>query len=378
MANVAPPGLLQIFDDNGDPAAGYLLYTYDAGTTTPRTTWSDAAETTPNLNPIVLDANGRAQVYWRGNYYIELRTPANVLVWSQDNFNIPDPSAGTSIVFSNGSAATPSVRFAQATSSGLFSPAANVVAMSINGVELMRWTGTNVGIGITSPTAKLHVAGTGRFQSSLTVDAGGITVTAGGVTVTAGGMTITAGGLSVVAGGATIVGGLTVTAGVFASRGFTDNATSAQWEINAAGRMKNPGQAQLSFAARRITTAISGTGNIVFQDVAFTGGHNVATMYNVATGEATIPTGEAGDYLVMFGANANVTGAGASASVELRVNGSAVITRAFGGNDVGATSGIAIGTMLRLAQGDVVTVFVASISNCAIGIGANFSMRQLG
>jgi hypothetical protein len=378
MAKVAPPGLTQIFDNDGNPAAGFLLYTYDAGTTTPRTTWSDSAETTPNLNPIVLDANGRAQIFWRGNYYIELRTAANVLIWSQDNFNIPSDAVGTSVVFDNGTAATPSVRFAQATSSGLFSPAANVVAMSINGVELMRWTGTNVGIGISAPAAKLHVGGTFRAAGAVTVDAGGITVTAGGITVTAGGLTVTAGGLTVTAGGATLNGNVSVAGGTFTSRGFVDNATTAAWNIDSAGRLRNNANTQLSFSARR-TTTLGATGNIVFADVGFTGGHNRATMYNVATGEATIPTGQGGDYLVVFGGHATVNSAGASLTYELRVNGAAIHSRSLSGNDVGATNHIGISTVLaNLSQSDVVTIFVSAISNVTIQAGANFAMRQLG
>jgi adhesin HecA-like repeat protein len=301
-----------------------------------------------------------------------------VLIWSQDNFNIPSDATGSSIVFDNGRAATPSVRFAQATSGGLFSPAANVVAMSISGVELMRWTGTNVGIGISAPAAKLHVSGTFRAAGAVTVDAGGITVTAGGITVTAGGMTITAGGLTVTAGGATLNGNVSVAGGTFTSRGFVDNATAAAWNIDTAGRLRNNGNTQLSFSARR-TTTLGATGNIVFADVGFPGGHNRATMYNVATGEATIPTGQGGDYSVNFGCFATITAAGGSVTIELRVNGTMVHTRGASGNDVGGTSGINIDTVLGgLAQGDVVTIFVASISNATIQIGANFAMRQLG
>ena len=49
----------QFFDDNGDPLAGGLLYTYTAGTTSPQTTYTDDTGGTPNANPIVLDSAGR-------------------------------------------------------------------------------------------------------------------------------------------------------------------------------------------------------------------------------------------------------------------------------------------------------------------------------
>lgn len=136
MANVAPPGLATFTYPasvliNGTPtvvqlpAAGYRLFTYDAATSTPRTTWSNAGESVANTNPIVLDANGQAQIFYRGNYRIELRQPVALgggVIWTVDNFNVADTSATISGVFANGSAATPSVRFSQAPSSGLFSP----------------------------------------------------------------------------------------------------------------------------------------------------------------------------------------------------------------------------------------------------------------
>lgn len=53
----------QFHTDDGEPAASYQLFTYDAGTTTKRTTYADADLATPNANPIVLDAAGRASVF---------------------------------------------------------------------------------------------------------------------------------------------------------------------------------------------------------------------------------------------------------------------------------------------------------------------------
>jgi hypothetical protein len=55
----------QFFDDSGIPLAGGKLGTYEAGTTTPAPTYTDSAGTTPNANPIILDAAGRpaAQIW---------------------------------------------------------------------------------------------------------------------------------------------------------------------------------------------------------------------------------------------------------------------------------------------------------------------------
>lgn len=69
----------------GAPAVGYKLYTYDAGTLVPRTTYLDAAGAANNTNPIILDARGEAVIYWDGSYKVILKDPADVVIWTADN-----------------------------------------------------------------------------------------------------------------------------------------------------------------------------------------------------------------------------------------------------------------------------------------------------
>lgn len=49
----------QFFGDNGRPLSGGKVYTYRAGTTTPRAVYTTSAGTVAHANPIVLDAAGR-------------------------------------------------------------------------------------------------------------------------------------------------------------------------------------------------------------------------------------------------------------------------------------------------------------------------------
>ena len=65
MANLVltPEPRFQAIDDDGNPIAGGKLYTYAAGTTTPLATYTSAAGTIANQNPIILDTAGRAVVY---------------------------------------------------------------------------------------------------------------------------------------------------------------------------------------------------------------------------------------------------------------------------------------------------------------------------
>ena len=61
------------FDQNGAPAASYQLQTYAAGSATPLATYPTYADaiagTNPNTNPVVLDANGAAQVWVQAAFY---------------------------------------------------------------------------------------------------------------------------------------------------------------------------------------------------------------------------------------------------------------------------------------------------------------------
>ena len=81
-AYLAPQFDTQFFDGS-NVAAGYKLYTYDSGTTTPKAVYSDQAGAVPHTNPIVLDANGRVsgQMFLgSGEYTFTLKTDADVLV----------------------------------------------------------------------------------------------------------------------------------------------------------------------------------------------------------------------------------------------------------------------------------------------------------
>ena len=59
----------RFFNENGEPLAGGKLYSYVAGTSTPAATYVDSEGVTPNENPIVLDANGEADIWIAGGAY---------------------------------------------------------------------------------------------------------------------------------------------------------------------------------------------------------------------------------------------------------------------------------------------------------------------
>lgn len=69
-------------DSAGAPLSGGLLYAYVPGTTTAKATYSDAALTTANAHPVVLDSRGEAIVYLSGPTKLKLTTSAGVEVWA--------------------------------------------------------------------------------------------------------------------------------------------------------------------------------------------------------------------------------------------------------------------------------------------------------
>lgn len=124
MASVllSPYGIgQQFFDDNGVPLAGGLIYTYQAGSSTPLATFTTNGGTIANSNPIVLDASGRVpQEIWLFtgfSYKFVLKNADDVLIQTLDNIypilqNAPESSpavpAGCILLWSGSTGSVPS------------------------------------------------------------------------------------------------------------------------------------------------------------------------------------------------------------------------------------------------------------------------------
>lgn len=77
--------LAGIRDLSGNPLNGGLVYTYSAGTTTDKATYTDKDKTSPATNPIVLDAYGQSQIYADGIYKVVVKTSAGTTLYTWDN-----------------------------------------------------------------------------------------------------------------------------------------------------------------------------------------------------------------------------------------------------------------------------------------------------
>ena len=79
----------QLFTDDGVPLAGGLIYSYQAGTTTPKVTYTSSAGNIAHTNPIILNSAGRVPSgeIWltAGSYKFLLATSTNVTIATYDN-----------------------------------------------------------------------------------------------------------------------------------------------------------------------------------------------------------------------------------------------------------------------------------------------------
>ena len=79
----------QFFDNNGVPLAGGLIYTYQAGTSSPLATYTDNGGTVANANPIVLDSSGRVPyeiwMFTGYSYKFVIQTSSGASIQTLDN-----------------------------------------------------------------------------------------------------------------------------------------------------------------------------------------------------------------------------------------------------------------------------------------------------
>lgn len=70
--------------DTGKPLAFGKVYTYAAGTNTPKPTWQSEDGAVANTNPVILNGAGYADIYLRGRYKIVVKDADDVEVWTAD------------------------------------------------------------------------------------------------------------------------------------------------------------------------------------------------------------------------------------------------------------------------------------------------------
>ena len=91
MALLSPTPKQQFFDADGLPLAGGKIFTYAAGTTTPKATYTSSSGNTAHTNPIILNSAGRVPggEIWllAPPYKFALYTSTDVLIATYDNIS---------------------------------------------------------------------------------------------------------------------------------------------------------------------------------------------------------------------------------------------------------------------------------------------------
>jgi len=143
-----PPGMQVFLDNNGLPLSSACVYFYIPNTTSPKDTYTSADQTTPNTNPVQLDAAGRAVIYGTGVYRQVVKASpcgvSGVTIWDQ----LTASTDSSVTIFAGASAGTPN--------------AITVVAPEFTGADgqVINYISTNTNTG----PATLNASGFGAVQ----------------------------------------------------------------------------------------------------------------------------------------------------------------------------------------------------------------------
>jgi hypothetical protein len=91
---LAPIVKTQFFDLNGNPLSGGKLYVYEAGTSTPKATYTSRDGLSANSFPITLDSRGECDLWLTSGYHkFVLKDSDGNTIWTKDQISLASESA---------------------------------------------------------------------------------------------------------------------------------------------------------------------------------------------------------------------------------------------------------------------------------------------
>jgi hypothetical protein len=101
MAKLRASPKFHVEKNDGTPAVGWQVFTYEPGTSTKKATYTDSTEAVANSNPVILDSRGEEDIWWAGIYKViisdetDTDPPTNAVI-TVDNYG-----AGETVQSSN-------------------------------------------------------------------------------------------------------------------------------------------------------------------------------------------------------------------------------------------------------------------------------------
>lgn len=319
MAVLLTPPYLQFLDDNGAPVANGFVYTYIAGTTTPKATYTDNTASTQNTNPIQLDSSGIPQpngsIWIEGSYKIVVTDADGATISTTDNVtSFSAQVTNTEGFFQSFSGNGSTTAFTLSDDLGTDEKAlmifvdAGLQNIVTNGTFATdsgwtKGTGWTIGAGVATATGAISTAI--EQNSAVTLVAGQNYVVTMTITRSAGSLTASVGGTAGTARSSAGTFTETITAGstqvlAFTGSGFTgtlDNVTITP-AVSAGYNIQNPSAYTVNGTALTFATAPpTGTNNIyVFAPYTLIGAAGAAqTAADAAAASALAAASSAAD-----------------------------------------------------------------------------------
>lgn len=269
MTAILPQARTVFLDQLGNPLSGGLVYTYELGTTTPKSTFQDRAQTIANSNPIVLDAAGSALIWGTGTYTMVVKNSVGSVVYTGD---------------------TAAEQIDQS-------------AVTITGGAI---NGTPIGQTIPAPGRFSVLTVTGGIDAT---PIGGVTPSSGAFTTLAASGAVTLASTLAVTGQATVpaatastsavnlgqVKGTTPFTGFNSATGTTCSATSASFTAPSKGNLIIEVHGQADTSVLNTITAATSLAGMVTQTSSLLGNHAIRFAYlPMNAGDVTTVTGTVG------------------------------------------------------------------------------------
>jgi len=162
MANLFPTPRFRQLDSNGAPLVGGKVYFYEAGTTTPKDTFTNEGAATANANPVILDSQGYADIWGSGSYKVIIKDSEDVTISTTDTIVVSGTVLGTGVVTNTNLAnmAANTIKARVGSTSGVPSDVALAASQVIGRDATGNVAALNVGNGLVSASGSVGVGGT--------------------------------------------------------------------------------------------------------------------------------------------------------------------------------------------------------------------------